>query len=168
MHLRIFLLEDHLFKSYDLGSVKFVMIKFIWLHDFNILVHVIFMIGQTAPCWDQINNIIHWGSPFIAKVLQNSLCLITISTVQDLPLQYYSLLEIRVWVISIQSYLICIFVVKGSQSSKDPKVTRKRDNGISNFVWNGATFQPELKMTIWLLDCNFPCGRVVHWYHECL
>ena len=55
------------------------------------------------------------------------------------------------WVISIQICLICISVVKGSRPSKDPKVTGKRTNGISYFVWNGATFHPEAKMTAFSL-----------------
>ena len=42
-------------------------------------------------------------------------------------LHYYSLLEIRLWVISIHLYLICIFVVKGSRPSKNSKVSGKRD-----------------------------------------
>ena len=106
-------------RPYDLGSVKSIIMKFIWL------VHVvIFMIGQTAPCWDQINEII-----WVAHLLQRFfkiVSLIPISTVQDLPLHCYSQLEIGMGVISIHIYLICIFVVNGSRPSSDSKVTGKR------------------------------------------
>ena len=130
MHLKIFLLKDHLLKSYDdLGPVNFIIMKFIWLHGFHILVHVIFMTGQTAPCWDQINKIV-WVAHLSQKWFE-IVSLIPISTVQDLPLHYYSLLEIRMWVISIHIYLICIFVVNGSRPSKDSKFTGKRDKWAS-------------------------------------
>ena len=118
------LLKDRLLRSCVFGSVKFMITKFIWLHGFNILVRVIFMVGQTAPRWDQINKII-----WVAHLLQELCCivsLIPISTFQDLPLHYHSLLKIGVWVVSIQIYLICIFMVKGSRPSKDSKVTGKR------------------------------------------
>ena len=73
MNSKYFLLKDHLLRSYDLGSVKFIIMKFIWLHaGFHILVYVIFMIGQTAPCWDQINKII-WVAHVLQKVVRNSL-----------------------------------------------------------------------------------------------
>ena len=125
MHLKIFLLKDHLLRSYDLCSVKLILIKYIWLHGFNIVVHVIFMIGQIVPCWNQINKII-WVDHLL-QTLFEIVSFIPISTVHDLPLHYYSLLEIWMWVFSIHTYLICIFVVKGSRPSKDPKVTGKRD-----------------------------------------
>ena len=123
--LKIFLLKDHSLTSYDLGSVMFIIIKFMWLHGFHILVHVIFIIEQTAPCWDQINKII-WVAHLLQKLFA-IVSLIPISTVQDFPLHYYSLLEIGMSVISIHIYLICIFVVNGSRPSKDSKVTGKRN-----------------------------------------
>ena len=42
------LLKNNLLMSYDFGSVKVTIRKFIWLHGFNILVHVIFMIGHLS------------------------------------------------------------------------------------------------------------------------
>ena len=67
MHFKIFLLKDHLLRTYDLGSVKSIIMKFIWL------VHVvIFMIGHTAPCCDQINEII-WVAHLLQKFSKNSL-----------------------------------------------------------------------------------------------
>ena len=44
-----------------------------------------------------------------------------------------------------------------------PKIQRSLErgtNGISHFIWNGATFQPEAKMTKWILNCIFPCDGV--------
>ena len=38
------LLKGHLLSSYDFGSVKFIIMKFIWFRGFNLLVHVIFQI----------------------------------------------------------------------------------------------------------------------------
>ena len=125
MHLKIFLWKDYLLRSYDLGSVKFIIKKSIWFHAFHILVSAICMIRQIALCWDQINKII-WVAHLFQKLFQ-IISAIPISTVQDLPLHYYSMLEIRMWVISIHIYLICIFVVKGSRPSKDSKVSGKRD-----------------------------------------
>ena len=53
---KIILLKDHFLRTYDLGSVNFIIMNCISLRVFNILVHLIFMIGQTAACWDQINK----------------------------------------------------------------------------------------------------------------
>ena len=111
MHLKIFSLKDQLLRSYDLSLVKFIIMKFIWLHGFHILAHVLFMIGQTTPCWDEMNKVI-WVAHLLQKLFE-IVSLIPISTVQDLPLHYYSLLKIWMWVISIHIYLICIFVVNG-------------------------------------------------------
>ena len=44
-----------------------------------------------------------------------------------------------------------------------PKVQRSLEggtNGVSHFIWNGATFQPEANMTKWILNCIFP---VMEW-----
>ena len=41
-------------------------------------------------------------------------------------------------------------------------------NGISHFIWNGATFQPEAKMTKWILNCIFLCDGVEYWYQDWL
>ena len=120
MHFKILFIERSFVGVLWFG---FIIMKFIWLHGFHILVHVIFMIGQTAPCCDHINKII-----WVAHLLHNFfkiVSLIPISTVQDL--HYCSLLEIGMWVIIIHTYLICIFVVNGSRPSKDSKVTGKRD-----------------------------------------
>ena len=106
------LLKDHLLRSYDLGSVKFMIMKFIWLHGFHILARVMFVIGQTAPCRDQMNKIT-WVAHLLQKLFE-TVYLIPISTVQDLSLHCYSLLEIGMWVISIHIYLFCIFVVAGT------------------------------------------------------
>ena len=135
-------------------SVKFILMKFTWLHGFHILARVIFMIGQTAPCWDQINNII-WVAHLLQKLFQ-IVSLIPISTIKDFTLHYYSLLEIRMWVISIHIYLICIFVVNGSDLPKIQRSLEEGTNGICHFVWNGPTFQPEAKMSTWISNCIFP------------
>ena len=58
------------------------------------------------------------------------------------------------WVISIHIYLICIFVVKGSHLPKIQRSLESGTNGISHFTWNGATFQPEAKMTKWILNAD--------------
>ena len=125
MHLKILLLKDHLLRFYGLGTVKFIIMKFIRLHSFRILVHVISMIEQTAPCWDQMNKNI-WVAYLLQRLFE-IVSLISISKVQDLLLHYHSLLEIGMWVISNPIYLICIFPFKGSRRSKDSKVTGKRD-----------------------------------------
>ena len=117
------LLKDHLQRSYDFDSVKFVIMKFIWLRGFNRMVHVIFTIGKTTPCWDQINKII---SPFIAKVVLNNLFDTNIKSSKSATLLIFAAWDRDVG-IQYQIYLICIFVVKGSQPSKDSKVTWKRD-----------------------------------------
>ena len=149
MHLKIFLLKVHLLRSYDLGSVKFIIVKFIWQHGFHILVRVIFMIGQTAPWWDPINKI-NWVAHLLQKLFK-IVFLIPISTVQDLPLHYYSLLEIGMWVIHIYLICICIFVVKGSRPSKDSKVTWKRDKmGFPTSFGMGRHFSQKQK---WLIGC---------------
>ena len=125
MHLKIFLLKDHLLKSYDLGSVKFIIMKFIWQHGFHILVRVFFMIGQNAPCWDQINKII-WVAHFIAKVVRNSLFYTKInrSGASTSPLFIAGDRDVGN---QYQIYLICIFVVNGGWAFKNLKVTGKRD-----------------------------------------
>ena len=44
-----------------------------------------------------------------------------------------------------------------------PKIQRSLERGtygISHFIWDGATFQPEAKMTKWILNCIFP---VMEW-----
>ena len=44
-----------------------------------------------------------------------------------------------------------------------PKIQRSLErgtNGIYHFIWNGATFQPDAKMTKWMLNCIFP---VMEW-----
>ena len=44
-----------------------------------------------------------------------------------------------------------------------PEIQRSLErgtNGISHFIWNGATFLPEAKMTEWILNCIFP---VMQW-----
>ena len=124
------------------------------------------MKGQTAPCSDQINKII-WVAHLLQKLLE-IVSLIPISTVRDLPLHHYSLLEIGMWVISIHIYLICIFVVDGSNLPKIQRSLERGTNGISHFVWNGATFQPEAKMTKWILNWIFPCDGVEYWYQDWL
>ena len=111
---------------------------------------------------------------WVAHLLQKLFWIVSLipkTTVQDLPLYYYSLLEIEMWVISIQIYLICIFVVKGSRPSNDSKSLERGTNGISHFVyvvWNGVTLQPKAKMTKWTLNCIFPCDGVEYWYQEWL
>ena len=124
------------------------------------------MIGQTAPCWDKKNKII-WVAHLLQKFLE-IVSLIPTSTVQNLPLHHYSLLEIGVWLISIHIYLICIFVVNGSNLPKIQRSLERGANGIAHFVWNGASFQPEAKMTKWILNCIFPCDGVEYWYQEWL
>ena len=127
--------------------------KFIWL------VHVvIFMIRQTAPCWDQINEII-WEARLLQKFFKIA-SLIPISTVQDLPLHYYSQLEIGMWVISIHIYLICIFVVNGSRPSWGSKVTRKSYKWDFPFHLEWGYISAEAKLTKWILNCIFP---VMQW-----
>ena len=116
------------------------------------------MIWQTAPCRDQINKII-WVARLLLKLLE-IISVIPIPTVQELPLHYYSLLEIGMWVISIHIYLICIFVVNGSDLPKIQRSLERGTNGISHFVLNAATYQPEAKMTKWMLNCIFP---VMEW-----
>ena len=122
------------------------------------------MIGQTAPCWDHINKII-WVAHLL-QTLMEIVSLIPISTVQDLPLHHYSLLEIGMWVISIHICLICIFVVNGSSLPKIKRSLERGTNGISHFVWNGVTFQREAKMTEWILNWIFPYDGVEYWYQE--
>ena len=93
----VWLKDGGLMISY--GLIKFMVIKFICLHDFNILVHTIIMAGQTTPPEDQINNIRHviWGAHIWLKVFQ------IVSLIPDITksLQYCSLLEMGTWVISI-------------------------------------------------------------------
>ena len=152
---KIFLLKDHLLRSYDLGSMKFIIMKFIWLHGFNILVHVICRIWQTAPCWDQINKII-----WVAHLLQNLfeiVSLIPISTVHDLPLHYYSLLEIGMWVIGIHIYLICIFVVKGSPFQRFKGHWKEGQIGFPTSFGMALHFSPKQKCRVakWISNCIF-------------
>ena len=52
-----------------------------------------------------------------------------------------------------------------------PKIQRSLERGtkwISHFIWNKATFQPEAKMTKWILNCIFPCDGVVHLHQDWL
>ena len=63
MHFKCFML----LRSYALVSVKSILMKFIRLRGSNILVHGIFMIGQAAPCWDQISKII-WVANLLQKL----------------------------------------------------------------------------------------------------
>ena len=113
---------------------------------------------QIAPCWDQINKII-WVAYVVQRLLE-IVSLMPISTVQDLPLHHYSLLEIGMWVISIHIYLICIFVVKGSRPSKDSKVIGKRDKWDFPLHLEWGYISARSKMTKWILKCIFP---VMEW-----
>ena len=64
--------------------------------------------------------------------------------------------------------LVCIFVVNGSHLHKIQRSLERGTKGISHFIWNGATFQPEAKMTKWILNCIFPCDGVEYWYQDWL
>ena len=105
--------------SYDL--IKFMVIKLLCLHGFNISVHTIIMAGQTTPPEDQINNIEHviCGAQLWLKVFQ------IVSLIPDITksLQYCSLLDMGTWVISIQTFLFFIFVIKGSCRSASSSFT---------------------------------------------
>ena len=72
------------------------------------------------------------------------------------------------WVISIQIYLIYIFVVKGSRPSKDSKVTGQRDKWdlLLHLEWGYISVRS--KMTKYILNCIFPCDGVEYWYQEWL
>ena len=50
--------------------------------------------------------------------------------------------------------------LKADDLSKIQMSLERGKNGISHFIWNGATFQPDAKMIKWILNCIFP---VLEW-----
>ena len=139
-----------------------MIMKFIWLRGFHTLAREIFMIGQTAPCWDEITRII-WV-PHLLQKLFEIVSLILISTLQDLPLHYYSLLEIGIWVTNSHIYLICIIVFYGIGLTLIQRSLKRGTIGISHL--NEATFQLEATLTKWILNCIFPSYGVEYWHQE--
>ena len=149
-------------RSYDLGSVDLIIMKFIWLHGFHILVRVIFMIGRTAPCWDQINEII-WVAHLLRKLFE-IVSLITISSTsllltagdRNVGNQYPHLSNLH----------LCGWRQPTLQRFKGHSNWKEGQLGFPHLVWNGVTFQLGAKMTEWILNFIFPSDGVEYWYQD--
>ena len=73
MYSTLFLLKRHLPRSYDFGSIEFMIIKFIGLHGFNIMVHIILSHDRANCSIMRPNKWHHFGSPLMTKVVFNRL-----------------------------------------------------------------------------------------------